>query len=249
MPLGNAEEHFRHSLDLPPPFRAVTLREAGDAFEHACRSAAELGAGTLVVVGRFDLAEFALVLEPEEPLAVARRIFFGGMTALVDALSAVAPPQRSIAIDWPGTLLVDGGPVGGGRLGWPRGTKETMVPEWLVFGGMIRTVSMSGAEAGLHPMTTALQEEGFDPAGSDRLLEGFTRHFLTVTDCWYENKFAVLLKSYAAKLRSDESSSYKIDEQGDLLIRRPARPVERRKLRSALDVVSWLDPDTGVPKI
>ena len=53
------------ALDLPPPFRLVVLREAGDAFAHASAHAAELGAGTLVFVGRFDLAEFAVVLEPE----------------------------------------------------------------------------------------------------------------------------------------------------------------------------------------
>ena len=55
------------ALDLPPVFRAVTLREVGDAFKHAKANAAELGAGTLVFVGRFDLAEFAVVLEPDEP--------------------------------------------------------------------------------------------------------------------------------------------------------------------------------------
>jgi hypothetical protein len=40
------------ALDLPPPFQLVTLREVGDAFVHACSHAAELGAGTLIVVGR-----------------------------------------------------------------------------------------------------------------------------------------------------------------------------------------------------
>src|SRR5262249_49372715 len=44
-------------LDLPPPFRAVALREVGDAFVHAKRIAADAGAGTLVHVGRFDLVE------------------------------------------------------------------------------------------------------------------------------------------------------------------------------------------------
>ena len=59
---------FKQALDLPPGFRLVTLREVGDAFAHARANAAELGAGTLVYVGRFDLAEFAVVLEPDEPL-------------------------------------------------------------------------------------------------------------------------------------------------------------------------------------
>ena len=52
-------------LALPPPFSAVRLREVGDAFAHAVSIAAEQGAGTLVYVGRFDLAEFAVVLEPD----------------------------------------------------------------------------------------------------------------------------------------------------------------------------------------
>jgi len=32
------------TLDLPPPFRPVMLREAGDAFAHACANARALGA-------------------------------------------------------------------------------------------------------------------------------------------------------------------------------------------------------------
>ena len=43
-------------LTLPPPFSAVRLREVGDAFAHAISIAADQGAGTLVYVGRFDLA-------------------------------------------------------------------------------------------------------------------------------------------------------------------------------------------------
>jgi len=73
------------TLDLPPPFRPVALREVGDAFAHACAHAVELGAGTLVFVGRLDLAEFAVILEPEEPLATARRAFYVCMVALSDA--------------------------------------------------------------------------------------------------------------------------------------------------------------------
>ena len=73
-------------IDLPPGYRLVTLREVGDAFAHARTHAAEVGAGTLVFVGRFDLAEFAVVLEPEEPLRTARRAFYAGMAAMADAL-------------------------------------------------------------------------------------------------------------------------------------------------------------------
>jgi hypothetical protein len=67
----------------------------GDSFAHAMRVAPREGAGTLVHVGRFDLAEFAVVLEPEEPLRSARRALYAGLAALADALAVHAPPERA----------------------------------------------------------------------------------------------------------------------------------------------------------
>ncbi|MEA2934903.1 MAG: hypothetical protein QOD74_1549, partial [Variibacter sp.] len=130
-------------LLLPPPFRVVTLREVGDAFAHAQAVAAVEGAGTLVWVGRFDLAEFALVLEPEQPLKTARKSFFAAMNALADALTVLAPPEKPIAFDYPDAIRVDGGLVGGGRLAWPSAAAEDAIPDWLVFGTTIRIVSMT----------------------------------------------------------------------------------------------------------
>ena len=51
MPLQERARLRRSSkaaLDLPPPFRLMTLREVGDAFAHATDVAGEEGAGTLV---------------------------------------------------------------------------------------------------------------------------------------------------------------------------------------------------------
>src|SRR5438034_4807685 len=87
---------FVPALDLPPPYRLVSLREVGDAFAHATGIAAQQGAGTLVHVGRFDLVEFAVVLEPEEPLRTARRAVYAGLCALGDALAVHAPPEQAI---------------------------------------------------------------------------------------------------------------------------------------------------------
>src|SRR5205807_4836004 len=100
----------------------------GDATAHAVSHAGELGAGTLVFVGRFDLAEFAVVLEPEEPLAAARLVFYAGMMALVAALAALAPPETPIGVEWPDAVPVAGGLVGGGRLTWPEAVAEHAVP-------------------------------------------------------------------------------------------------------------------------
>src|SRR5580692_6018049 len=142
MPLNSGSrmrEPFASGLDLPPPYRAVALREVGDAFTHATQIAAEAGAGTLVHIGRFDLAEFAVVLEPEEPLRTARRAAYAGMNALANALAVHAPPEKPISLDWPDAIYIDRGLVGGGRLAWPAGADEDAPPSWLVFAAMIRT--------------------------------------------------------------------------------------------------------------
>src|SRR5579885_1206150 len=122
---------FAPELTLPPLYSAVRLRELGDAFAHAQALAPKEGAGTLVYVGRFDLAEFAVVLEPEEPLSRARLAFYAGMTALTEALLAFAPPEILLEIAWPDAVTINLGLVGGGRLAWPEGVAETEVPPWL----------------------------------------------------------------------------------------------------------------------
>src|SRR4051812_8827966 len=240
---------FATVLDLPPGFRLVTLREVGDAFAHAKANAAELGAGTLVFVGRFDLAEFAVVLEPDEPLASARRAFYAGMVVLGDALAARAPPEKPIAVEWPDAIYVDGGLVGGGRLAWPDHADEHAAPDWLVFGAAIRIFSLSPARSGLHPLSTALADESFDDVSSERLAEGFARHLMVAIDRWQEGGFAPIAKEYIAKLKPESGLHYDICEDGNLDVRRSGKFVERRKLLPALKVPSWLDPSTGGPRL
>jgi Biotin/lipoate A/B protein ligase family len=237
------------ALDLPPPFRLVTLREVGDAFAHARSVAAEEGAGTLVYVGRFDLAEFAVVLEPEEPLRSARRALYAGLAALADALAVHAPPEKPITFDWPDAIHVDGGLVGGARLAWPPRADENQPPPWLVFGAMIRTVAMGDEEPGLRPLSAALDEEGFDELGSGRLVESFARHLMVAIDAWQEQGFGEVAKSYLARLAPEKGMRRDPDDNGDLLLRRMGKTeAERRPLLRALAQPSWLDPATGGPR-
>jgi hypothetical protein len=237
------------ALDLPPPFRLVTLREVGDAFAHAKSVAAAEGAGTLVYVGRFDLVEFAVVLEPEEALKTARRAIYAGLAALADALAVHAPPERPINFDWPDAVRVDGGLVGGGRLAWPPGADENEPPAWLVFGAMIRTVALGAEEPGLRPLSAALEEEGFDDLGSGALVESFARHLMVAIDAWQESGFGEVAKSYLARLAPESGVRRDIDDNGDILVRRLGKvDVERRSLERALAEPSWLDPASGGPR-
>lgn len=236
------------TLDLPPGFDLITLRESGDAFAHAQKIAAQAGAGTVLHVGRFDLAEFAVVLEPDEPLRTARRALYAGCVALVDALAASAPPERPIDVVWPDTIRVDGGIVGGVQLAWPAGADEEAVPDWLVFGAMIRTVALGEHAPGLRPLGAALEEEGFADVGSGRLVEGFTRHLMAAIDNWQEQGFEAIAKDYLTRLAREGGVRHQIDENGDLLILRASKPEPQRcALLPALTRAAWRDPATGGP--
>jgi biotin-(acetyl-CoA carboxylase) ligase len=249
MPAETRPRVDKPALDLPPPYRLVTLREVGDAFAHAKSIAAETGAGTLVYVGRFDLAEFAVVLEPDEPLREARRAFYAGMHALAEALTFHAPPEKLVNFDWPDGIRIDGGLIGGGRLGWPADTKEDEPPAWLVFGAMIRTVSMGAGEPGLRPLESALEDEGFDDVSSDRLVESFARHLMFVMDAWQEEGFNAIAKGYLQRLTPESGVSRQIDPQGNLIVRRVGKAdTQRQAFVPALEAPSWIDPQTGGPR-
>jgi len=250
LPTSARQSALDKELNLPPPFAQIRLRELGDAFAHATSIAAENGAGTLVYVGRFDLAEFAVVLEPEEPLAQARRGFHACMAALTDALIAHAEPETHVVIGWPDSILVNGGLVGGGRMTWPKDCAETQVPDWLVFGAMIRTATLVDVEPGLNPHITNLAEEGFGEFTPDRLMESFARNLMVGLDAWQESGFNAVAKNYLERLPRESGLRRSIDDNGDLLIQRMARPeIERLPFLSQLAKPSWLDPASKAPRL
>ena len=228
-------------LILPPPYHAVRLREFGDAFAHAVTLAPQHGAGTLVYVGRFDLAEFAVVLEPTDPLAKGRRVFYAGMAALADAIAAAAPPETAIHIEWPDALYVNWALVGGGRLAWPAKTGADNVPEWLVFGAAIRTASNTGVDPGLTPDLTALDEEGFAEISSNNIIEGFARNLMLLLSDWHEGRFTAVRKSYFERLSRDDRQHWDIDDNGDLISRAANDKTERRALLPRLEKPEWHD--------
>lgn len=237
------------ALNLPPPYSLVTLRESGDAFAHACRIAGEAGAGTLVWVRRFDLIEFAVVLEPDEPLAAARRAFYGGMNALADAVAVHCPPERELAFDWPGALIFNGACVGGGRLGWPELCPEAEAPDWLVFAAMIRAAWVGVDDPGSRLAVTSLEEEGFEAADGPALVEAFARYLMLGFDALREDGFDAVAERYLKRLARRQAGERRgIDGNGDLLIH-AGGSVERLALAPALLEPAWFDPASGMPKV
>ena len=239
------------TLDLPPGYTLVALRELGDAFAHAREIAASSGAGTLVWVRRYDLVEFAVVLEPDEPLSSARRALFAGMNAVADAIAAHCPPEREVNFDWPDAVRFDGGLLGGARLGWPADCAETEVPAWLVFGVILRAADMAHIEEVQAAAGVALLSEGFEMVDTDAIIESFSRHLMTAFDQWNERGFDAIARDYLSRLSVRKAGERRaIDENGDLLVR-PASgkgPPERTSLLDALARAAWYDPQARGPK-
>jgi len=238
-------------LDLPPGYTLVALRELGDAFAHGCEIASASGAGTLVWVRRYDLVEFAVVLEPDEALVSARRAFFAGMNALGDAISSHCPPEREVSFDWPDAVRFDAGLLGGARLGVPTDCAETDVPAWLVFGVILRAADMAHIEEVQAASGVAMLSEGFELVDTDAIIESFTRHLMTAFDRWRERGFEAIARDYLERLPKQKAGEIRgIDLNGDLLVSGPAAggPPERTSLVDALEMANWYDPQSRGPK-
>ena len=222
-------------LDFPPVFRPVVLREVQDAFARACGAAAEVGAGALFWVGRFDRVDLAVVLEPEAPLRHARPCFYAGMNALADASAAYAPPEAPVSFSWPDRVMLDGALVGGGRLGCPPSSAEDVPPDWLVFGATLRRVSMGPEEPGWRPTLASLEEVGVELGDHGAFVARFARFFLLALHEWTELGPEAALRRYVPRLGGQASAA---------AIGGPAqgRWTEGR-LADALEKPSWLEGD------
>jgi hypothetical protein len=244
---------LRDSADpaLPPGFSAHSLPEGGDAFDEARRIAGARGAGTLVWVRRADMAEFAVVLEPETPLHEARKSFFLGMNALLQAVAAHCPPDLPVSFDWPDGLRFNAGLVGGGRLGWPAGCAADDVPDWLVFGAMVRLSLPASLEPGAAPDAAALMDEGFEGAGPAPLIESFARFLMLEVDLWQRAGYGPALAAYLRHLGGIASGETPaLTEAGDLRVAAAAGGAGRLlPLLPALERTGWLDRDRGAPRL
>jgi biotin-(acetyl-CoA carboxylase) ligase len=238
------------TLDLPPGYTLVALRELGDAFAHGCDIAPESGAGTLVWVRRYDLVEFAVVLEPDEPLRSARRAMFAGMNAVADAIAAHCPPERDVSFHWPDAVLFDAGLLGGARLGWPSDCAEDAVPAWLVFGVILRAADMAHVEEVQAASGVSLLSEGFEMIDTDAIIESFTRHLMTAFDRWNERGFEAIARDYLARLPKGKAGERRgIDLNGDLLVSAGGASPARFGLMDALAKANWYDPQARGPKL
>jgi hypothetical protein len=241
-------------LDLPPGFRAVPLREFKNAVAHAASLADAEGAGTLTYVRRFDLVEFAVVLEPDEPLPGARRALYAVMNAAAAALAVFVPPEKPVTFDWPDTIRIDGGIVGGVEIVAPPDAGENEVPAWLVAGVVLRSV-MPIAGAGTNPydvkavLGTGLDLEGVDMLDGTEIIERFARYLMKEVERWREDGFDAVAASFIERLAESKARRRAVAASGDLVERGLVGDdvISTSDLARALADPRWRDPATGEP--
>lgn len=223
----------RH-LTLPPPYRQHRL-DGGCVLSDAIDRAARDGAGTLVwqwvqgagAPGRLD---FAVVLEPDMPLADARLAFAAGLVATCEALAAHCPPERPLRIRWPGEIRFDTTRLGGARLAVSPGTDEADTPDWMVFAVELIGDRDHLEAPGAFPDSISLREEEFlDPPA---IVESFAAHLMLMFDRWKHEGPAAVANRLAARLDGGGA----ITDQGDLM-----RDGAQHALRLALDQADWRD--------
>lgn len=196
MPDDNPPRH----LTLPPRFAAHPLA-AGEAAAEAVARAETEGAGTLIWAWRPDAGpgrlDFAVVLEPDDPLDLSRKAFHAGLCALAEALASHIAPERAVTLTPRGEVRVDGGRVGGLRLIAPD-CAESETPPWLVLAAELIADRSHLEHTGRFPESTSLAEQGvLDPPA---VVESFCAHLMLAFDRWRHEGFSWIAGKVAARL-------------------------------------------------
>ena len=225
-------------LILPPPY-AQHLIAAGDVLDEALRLAPDEGAGTLVWRHGGGVLAFAVVLEPDRPLAEARMAFFAGMCAIGDALAAHCAPDRPVRFGYPDTILYDAARLGGARFATPAPCAETQVPDWMIFAVELIAERDHLTDPGAFPDSTSLKEEEFDPA--EQIVESFASYLMLWFDRWAHKGFQVLAERYLEALDPPMEAGVRGLADGDLMERLPSGKFSRHGLAEGLAACRWRD--------
>jgi hypothetical protein len=225
-------------LVLPPPYSPRRI-EAGDVLAEALRLAPEEGAGTLVWRHGGGILAFAVVLEPEQPLASARMAFFAGMCALGDALAAHCAPDRPVRFAWPDTIIYDAARLGGARFAAPGTCAETDVPDWMVFAVELIAERDHLVDPGEYPESTSLKEEEFEPA--EDILASFASYLMLWFDRWEHQGLKAVVEHYLARLDPPLAAGARSLADGDLVERLASGETRQESLSDGLAACRWRD--------
>ena len=205
---------------LPPQCRLVKTQPDADMRAVARRHAAGgEPPGTILWSPRSDRFQAAIILAPEEPLAVAALAIYLGMLAMGDALGSTIPAGIDVTFIWPNRINLNGGLLGAVVLEAPSMTSEAATPEWLALSFDL-AITGSAVTADTEDATvTTLEEEGCGEIDSGDLLEALARHALVWSNRWHDDGFAPLRPVWIRRLEEDRDA-VDLDGCGNLLVTR-----------------------------
>ncbi len=232
--------------ELPPLFDLKPLPPGDDPFDAATAAvqAGDAGAGDVFWSQRLDRLEGAVVLEPDSSARDSLTMLPLAMVAFGDALGAIGPPVLAVHFRWPDAVEVNGGFVGGFRVGMADVAHDEEVPDWLVVSFSIAVqMDLMDDAPGRRADETTLFDEGCGEITVDDLTESFARHFLAWINRWQDEGFAPVRLAWLARLKQNDKTEDKdtaprlnLDERGGLL----CEGSETRALSEALQGPSWI---------
>jgi len=195
-------------LNLPPLLNGVESPSPFDTAIFQVRQQ-KAGAGDLFWSPATDVAEFALILEPDVDHDKALEMVPLAMVALADCLAILLPPQVAIEFRDLQQLIVNGGIAGGIATAISKQQSD-----WLVIAirvGLGRTESQS--EPGEQPDITTLDEEGWEDLDRSKFVETFARHFLSWLAIWNDDGFAPIARAFRFKAEDKQDPDLKLADK------------------------------------
>ncbi len=218
---------------FPPLMSGVGISVPDQPFSHAVNGAQNgaLGAGSVIWARNTAIMDWAIVLEPDVPLATALQMGPLAMVAASDCIGALAPPQVGLMFRWPGTILVNGGEAGFVEIAASSPDLDT-VPDWIVVHVSVRLKGDDRQEPGERPDVTSLDEEGCPGLTRTTMIESYSRHFMTWLNSWNDDGFHPVHSAWVFRahgLQEDFSLDMPhrrvsgiftgLDEEGNLLLK------------------------------
>lgn len=194
--------------DLPPLLKGrrslpgiSALRAAVDgARSHA------LGAGDLIWTDDAGKAGFAIVLEPEVPLAKAAQILPVTMAAVGDCIGVLTPPQVGLMYHWPGQVQVNGASAGSVTLASATNNAQE-IPDWLVTAVEVTLqFNPDAEEPGHNRERTALIEEGCEGLTAVEFIASCARHFLTWLNVWQDDGYRPVHQNWLERMAGRDAA-------------------------------------------
>ena len=169
--------------NLPPLLRGLKAPPLADPFTLACERAAQgVDAGLIVHSVAADSLRAAMVFAPDVSLAEAMVMLPVCGIGFQNALGALAPPEVSVHLEWPGAMRLNGAKCGRLRAAASSSVSEA-IPGWLVVGFELSVMPL-GDNPGDTPDLTSLYEEGCAEVDPMQLLESWARHTLVWVNRW-----------------------------------------------------------------